>query len=107
MKFSVCLKILKKLKHEGIVNIYRGINGGYSLNKNPSHISLGAIVHIIEKDKSINKCICDPSSCSNSRGSYCPIRFALNLIQNEFFNSMEKVTFQDILNMNFFRELDI
>lgn len=98
-----CLKILKKLKQADIVNVYRGSMGGYCLNKNPSQISLGTIIHIIEQDKSINECICEPKSCTNNRASFCPVRFSLHLIQNEFFNSMEKVTFYDILNTNLFK----
>lgn len=96
-----CLKILKKLKQADILNIYRGTNGGYSLNKNPSQISLGKVIHIIENNQSIHECICDPDSCSNKRASYCPVRTALTLIQNEFFNSMEKVSFYDILKILF------
>ncbi len=100
-----CLKILKKLKQADIVNIYRGVNGGYLLNKNPSQISLGKIIHIIENNNSISDCICEPDSCSNNRGSYCPVRISLSLIQNEFFKSMEKISFYDILNANFFKIL--
>lgn len=98
-----CLKILKKLKQADIVNIYRGTNGGYILNKDPSQISLGKIIHIIENDISIQDCICDPTSCSNNRGSYCPVRTSLSLIQNEFFKSMEKISFSDILHTNFLK----
>ena len=41
-------QILLSLKKAGILRSKRGANGGYSLEKNPSEISLGSILEIID-----------------------------------------------------------
>ncbi|WP_426711465.1 RrF2 family transcriptional regulator [Cetobacterium sp. SF1] len=98
---SFCLKILKKLVKAKIIKVYRGVSGGYSLDKEPCDISLGEVIHVIEKDEAINTCICTPGSCSNQRDGRCPVRNSLSLIQNELFKSMEKIKFSDIINSSF------
>jgi Rrf2 family protein len=41
-------QILLDLKHHGLINSKRGKNGGYTLIKDPSEISIGRLVRLIE-----------------------------------------------------------
>ena len=38
--YRFTLKILRKIVQAGIIKSYRGVNGGYVLNKKPSEITL-------------------------------------------------------------------
>lgn len=58
------LKILRKLKLEGIVGSQKGASGGYYLAMMPKDISIGKIVEIIGGPFAINNCIEDGFECS-------------------------------------------
>jgi Rrf2 family protein len=67
---SFLAKILQKLTKAGIVKSFRGVNGGYKLDKHPSEVSLLNIIESIEgpvvmNECAMNKIICDMSdSCT-------------------------------------------
>ena len=58
------LKILRKLILAGIVKSYKGVSGGYALQKPPSEISLGEIVECIDGPIMINHCLSNEFDCS-------------------------------------------
>ena len=53
------LKLLRKLIQAGIVRSYRGVNGGYALNRYSKDINLREIIEAIDGSISINRCIID------------------------------------------------
>lgn len=55
--YRFTLKILRKIVQAGIIKSYRGVNGGYVLNKKPSEITLKDVIETIDGKIAINKCM--------------------------------------------------
>ena len=85
------IRVLKKMEKKGLLKIFKGANGGYKLNRDPKEITLKDAVETIEteiiiKDKA---CLAGQTSCSVIFG-------ALEKIENNFLNNLEKVNFYDL-----------
>lgn len=91
------LKLLRKLKKAGIVTSFRGVKGGYALNKQPKDINLKDVIEAIDGPICINRCIYDPKYCNAGKNGNCQIHKALCKIQRSLANELEAVDFQDIL----------
>lgn len=59
------LKILRKLTQSGITKSYKGVAGGYELNRSPSEISLGEIIECIDGPIAINHCLANEFQCTH------------------------------------------
>lgn len=95
LRFS--LKILRKLTNQGLVKSFRGVNGGYILNKDPKDITLREVVESIEGPIYINRCLDDKQYCNMKRTNTCEIHKALGTVQKILREELEKVTFEDLL----------
>lgn len=91
------LKILRKLMQGGLVKSYRGVNGGYSINKNPQDITLKDVIEIVEGPIYLNRCLYEKDACNLNRADYCNVHHALHKIQTVLLNELEAVTFEDLL----------
>jgi FeS assembly SUF system regulator len=65
-------KVLKPLAHAGLVESFRGSNGGYRLARPASAISLIEIVEAIEGPVGMTECSGEHSSCELE--SHCGVR---------------------------------
>jgi Rrf2 family iron-sulfur cluster assembly transcriptional regulator len=90
------LKLLRKLIASGIMKSYRGINGGYSLNKLPEEITLRAVIEAIDGPICVNRCMIDPQYCNANKGTKCEIHRALGGVQQNLVTQLEKVNFKDL-----------
>lgn len=95
--YRFTLKILRKIVQAGIIKSYRGVNGGYILNKEVSEITFKDIIETIDGKIAINKCFEDSDVCRNS--GVCKIQKKLCEIQNHINYELENITVEDILNM--------
>jgi len=68
---SFLAKILQKLTKAGIVKSYRGVNGGYQLNRPPAEISLLNIIESMEGPVVMNECAINKKVCD--RSDYCTV----------------------------------
>lgn len=69
------LKILHKLTSAGIVQSFKGVNGGFILAKEASEISLGEIIECIDGSFEISHCLNDDCDCTRvSDKSVCQFR---------------------------------
>jgi Rrf2 family protein len=91
------LKILRLLTKEGLVNSHRGINGGYSLARSPSEITLLDVVRAIEGPIAINRCLYDPEECNKLYSEHCPVHEALFELQNSITEHLDRYNFQMLL----------
>ncbi len=66
-----CLKILRKLVSKGIVKSFKGIGGGYELNKNPEDITLKQVIEVIEGPIVISRCLADDYNCEHQSECTC------------------------------------
>ncbi|KAB2953838.1 Rrf2 family transcriptional regulator [Heliorestis acidaminivorans] len=91
------LKLLRKLQQAGLIRSYRGINGGYALNRIPQQISLKDVIEAIEGPIYVNNCLCDIAYCNLvTEGTHCQVHLALAKIQESLLNDLEKVNFEDL-----------
>lgn len=65
-------KVLKPLAHAGLVESFRGSNGGYRLSRPPERISLIEIVEAIEGPLGVTECSGEHSTCEIE--AHCGVR---------------------------------
>ncbi len=58
------LKILRKMIQAGIVKSFKGVSGGYMLNRSPAEISFGEIIEAIDGPIAINHCLSAEFECT-------------------------------------------
>ncbi len=88
------LKIMRLLTQAGIVESYRGVNGGYALARNPSEITLLDVVEAIEGPIAINRCLIAPEYCSKKFSEHCPVHEALFKLQQSMVEHLKQYNFQ-------------
>ncbi|WP_055665759.1 RrF2 family transcriptional regulator [Desnuesiella massiliensis] len=92
------LKLLRKLNAANIVRSFRGVHGGYALNKLPEEITIYDVVLAIDGPIYVNRCLSDPASCNISRTGVCEIHRALSMVQNNIIHDLKSISFKDLLN---------
>ncbi|MCR3758968.1 RrF2 family transcriptional regulator [Clostridium felsineum] len=92
------LKLLRKLIKSGIVKSYRGVKGGYALNKPPKDINLREVIEAIDGPICINRCITDSAYCNAKRTGICEIHNELSRIREDLVKKLEEVNFEDLKN---------
>lgn len=97
--YRFTLKILRKIVQSGIIKSYRGVNGGYVLNKAPSEITLKDVIEVIDGKIAINKCMEESGICKND--GVCRIQKQLYRVQTVLADELGKITFEDVLNEQF------
>ena len=93
--YRFTLKILRKIVQAGYLRSYRGVNGGYTLNKKPSEITLRNIIEVIDGEISLNICLSEDGCCSND--DCCVIRRKLQRVQDIVTSELDSITFADII----------
>jgi len=63
---SFMAKILQKLVKAGVVKSFRGVKGGFQLNRQPKDINLLDVIEAIEGVVALNACAVDSSLCGFS-----------------------------------------
>ncbi len=91
-----CLRIIKKLEKAGIVKIFRGAKGGYSLVRDPKRVTFRDIIEIIDEDIVLQDCIDSKTICMN-RGENCNIKLALVNVQEKLLEDFDKINFHDLI----------
>jgi FeS assembly SUF system regulator len=76
-------KVLKQLATAGLVDSFRGANGGYRVNKPAGEISVAEVIAAIEGPIAMTECSAEPGLCSvedscNLRGNWQRISVAVS-----------------------------
>jgi Rrf2 family protein len=95
---SFLAKIVSQLSVAGLLQTSRGARGGVSLARAPGDISILEVVEAIDGPILLNECVADASSCTF--GDNCPMRIVFCDAQAELIASLEKTTFEHVLNPN-------
>ncbi len=86
--------VVQRLVRGGVLRSHRGIAGGYSLARHPEEITLRDLAGILE-GISLGHCSLSlGESCPNLK--HCPIRENLGQIEEQYLDSLKKVTLLDI-----------
>lgn len=93
---SFLAKILQNMARDGILNSFKGANGGFMLSDKPENITLLQIIESAEKhDMSIFDCSRSKESCAKSDN--CQIWCMFNNIQKKVDSYMSGISLNDII----------
>ncbi len=92
-------QLLLAPKAAGMVRATRGANGGFTLAKDPSSITLREIVQIMEGSISPTECADDPGICPSSNS--CVTHEIWVKIKNATDEILESTTLQDLVNRQY------
>jgi Rrf2 family iron-sulfur cluster assembly transcriptional regulator len=93
-------KLLQNLSKTGIVKSFKGVNGGFILNKEPNEIKIIDVFKCVEgREFLVYECANKKSDCPQNRASVCSIWPFLNLLEADIVKYLEKFTLEDVLRM--------
>jgi FeS assembly SUF system regulator len=88
-------KLLKSLGHGGLVESFRGVNGGYRLARPAQAISMANIVEAMEGPLGMTECSMSEGHCE--RESQCGVRGSWQKINNVLDNALRTMSLADML----------
>ena len=94
-------KILKKLQKAGIVKGFRGVHGGYSLNRVAKALTLYDVYTAIDPEFFIIDCL-EPGyqcTCDGSGNQICTVHRELQRVQKELCKLLQEKNLEDIFHL--------
>ena len=88
-------KLLKSLGHAGLVESFRGVNGGYRLARPAQAISLAEIVEAMEGPIGMTECGVTEGQCE--REAQCGVRGSWQRINSVLDHALRAVSLADML----------
>jgi FeS assembly SUF system regulator len=88
-------KLLKALAHAGLVESFRGVNGGYRLARAAEQITLAEIVEAMEGPIGMTECSVGVGQCE--RESHCSVRGNWQRINSAVDGALREVSLADML----------
>lgn len=92
-------KVLKTLHQGGLVNSHRGVGGGYSFDRDPETVTLGALIHVLEGPWDLTECetLDDLGHATCAIRVACPSRRFMFGINRAIKGAFEQVTLGDLV----------
>jgi len=95
---SFLAKILQSLAKVGILKSYKGVNGGFSLNKDVKNIHMLEVISSVEgKAPAVFECAPSESNCPSNKATICSIWPFLNRLQGKIDSFLSELTLADII----------
>jgi Rrf2 family transcriptional regulator, iron-sulfur cluster assembly transcription factor len=93
-------KILQQLTKHKILSSLKGPHGGFSLLKDPMHITLLDIVNIIDGPETFTNCIMHSGSCKCVEADIrsCPVHDDYSKIRSDIISLFSSKTIYDLVN---------
>jgi len=96
---SFLAKILQSLAKVKILKSYKGVNGGFMLNRNPKEISMLEVMSCVEgKAPAVFECAPSESNCPSDKADICSIWPFLNKLQGKIDSFLSELTLFDIID---------
>ena len=95
---SFLAKILQKLAKAEIVRSFRGVKGGFRLERKPEDISLLDVIEAIEGVVALNACAVDDTICGFS--STCAVHPVWIKLRGEFTELLKRHNFAEIAEVS-------
>lgn len=89
-------QLMPNLRRENLVKSVRGAQGGYVLSMEPSKISVGCILDVLEGPVEISECLEENAGCA--RMDYCPTRLIWVKIRDAINQVVDSISLQDMIN---------
>ncbi len=87
------LKILHKLAEAGLVKTSRGTAGGYSLDAEPTELTMRRIIEAIDGPITLNRCIGDGYDCGNNPDkSACRLHHVFDALNAQVTERLDRLT---------------
>jgi Rrf2 family protein len=93
---SFMAKILRSLVRAQLLRSTRGVNGGFSLAKNPAEITLLDVLEAIEGPLSLTDCVPSPDECAHSAN--CPANAVWARVQDSIKKILNETTLEDLVS---------
>jgi len=95
---SFLAKILQSMARQGILNSFKGVNGGFALAREAHEITVQQVLNAAEgKTPAVFDCSTSKSDCPSNKASTCAIWSFLNRLQGKIDNFLDTITLEDIL----------
>jgi len=91
-------QLMAVLRREGLINSVRGAQGGYVLSKDPSLITVGEILNVLEGPLEISECLTENENAECSRINYCATRLIWIKIKTAVNDVINSITLLDMVN---------
>lgn len=91
-------QLIAVLRRENLVKSVRGAQGGYVLSKEPSKITVGEILNVLEGPLEISECIVDDERIECSKANYCPTRLIWVKIKNAVNDVVNSISLSDMVD---------
>ncbi|WP_298838574.1 RrF2 family transcriptional regulator [Clostridium sp.] len=92
------LKLLRKLIQADIIRSYRGVKGGYAINKLPEQINLREVIEAIDGPICVNRCVIQPSFCNSNKSAVCVVHRAMTKVQKSLNAELESINFKQLVD---------
>ena len=89
-------KLLKSLTHAGLVESFRGVNGGYRLTRPSGRISLAEIIEAMEGPIGMTECGVGVGHCQ--RESHCKVRGNWRRVNAAVAGALRGISLADMLH---------
>ena len=89
-------QLFSSLKKSGLVKSVRGAQGGYLLAKDPSDITVGNILTVLEGPVSLSECLIHEDICKNS--GICVTKVVWEKIKKGIEEVTNSITLQDMID---------
>ena len=87
-------KILQKLRHAGIVEAKKGVTGGYALALDPSDITAGHILGVLDGPLIPFPCAANGDACSQSK--HCATSTVWKKLDQALTDTLDGITLRDL-----------
>jgi Rrf2 family protein len=88
-------KILQKLAREGLLRSHAGMNGGYTLSREPQNITVFEVIRIIDGPLFITSCVTVSGICDLT--SSCTIKEPLARVNDTISDVLKKIRISDLV----------
>jgi FeS assembly SUF system regulator len=88
-------KLFKQLAHAGLVESFRGVNGGYKLARAPERITIAEIVIAMEGPIGMTECSAHSGLCGHE--PHCGVRVNWQRINQAIAHALDGVTLADMV----------
>ncbi len=95
LELPTASKLLKQLAQAGLVESFRGVNGGYRLARTPERITIAQIVTAMEGPIGMTECSAQAGLCGHE--SHCGVRVNWQRINVAIADALASVTLVDML----------
>lgn len=91
------LKILRKLVTAGIVQSFKGTQGGYQIKKKPEEITLRMVLEAIDGTYYFSRCLAPGAQCSRGASGVCCYQRAFCEISETVREKLDSYNFADLI----------